>query len=88
LHWRAHRAICPSRLAGSSGEAEESIHKTHFSRRSGFEHEALPLAETSKPLIVADAVGSVLNPRVEFISRFLALPSVSYADADQAQKDR
>jgi hypothetical protein len=43
---------------------------------------------TSKPLIVADAVANVLNLRVEFISRFLALPSVSYADADHAQTDR
>jgi hypothetical protein len=28
---------------------------------------------TSKPLIVADAVGSVSTPRVGFISRFSAL---------------
>jgi hypothetical protein len=45
LHWRAHSAICSSLLAESSSEAEESIHKAYFSRRSGFEHEALPLAD-------------------------------------------
>jgi hypothetical protein len=43
---------------------------------------------TSNPLMVADAVGSVLNPRVGLMSRFLSLPSVSHADADQAQTDR
>jgi len=29
----------------SSGKTEKPVHKTHVSRRSRFEHEALPLAD-------------------------------------------
>jgi hypothetical protein len=53
----------------SSGKAEGPIHTTRFSRAT-FEHEALLLADhrlTSNPLIVAEAVGRILNPHVGVI---------------------
>ncbi len=75
LHCRARGTICPSRFAVSSSVSEQLVHKTHFSSRPRFEHEAMAFADhahTSKPLIVADAAGSDLNPRVGLISRFNA----------------
>ena len=45
LHWRARGAISLSRLVLSSGEAEEPVYEAHLSRRAGFEHEPLPLAD-------------------------------------------
>jgi hypothetical protein len=54
LHWQASGAICPSRLAGSSGEAEKSVHKAHFSRRARFLHETLPLTDHTHDLEAFD----------------------------------
>jgi hypothetical protein len=54
LHWRASGAICPNRLAVSSGEAEKSIHKTHFSSRTRFLQKTLPLADHAHDLKAFD----------------------------------
>ena len=57
-------AFLSALLVGSSSETEKSVRETHFSRRAGIEHEALPLMDHSHDLeaLVADAVGSILNP--------------------------
>lgn len=43
--WRAVRHGLPFHLGLSRREAEALVHKTQLSRRVGFEHEALPLAD-------------------------------------------
>jgi hypothetical protein len=51
------RIICahyPSHLGLSSGDTEQAVHKTHFSYRPGFEHQALPLADHAHHLEAFD----------------------------------
>jgi hypothetical protein len=51
------RRNLPPSLALSSGKAEQPVHKTHFPR-TGFEHEALPLADHAHDLEAFDRRGS------------------------------
>jgi hypothetical protein len=55
-------------LDGSSSKAEESVHKPHLSRRAGFEHEALPLADHAHDLEAFDCSGRRRN-RLESLRR-------------------
>ena len=39
-------------MSSVSGDAEQLVHKAHFSRRSGFEHDALQLADHAHDLVL------------------------------------
>lgn len=59
LHWRAVRRSLPP----SIWAPVEPVHKTGFSRRTGFKHEALPLADHAHDLEAFDRRRRVvLNP--------------------------
>jgi hypothetical protein len=72
-------AFLSARLVGSSGETEKSVRKTHFSRRAGFEHEALPLVDHSHDLeaLVASPLSLVKMLKQEGRSRLPVLRGIS-----------
>jgi hypothetical protein len=72
-------AFLSARLVGSSGETEKSVRKMHFSRRAGFEHEALPLVDHSHDLeaLVASPLSLVKMLKQEGRSRLPVLRGIS-----------